>query len=332
MTNSSSHETPFRLFTLHSQKGGVGKTSLAVGIACLESITRKAQTIIVDADLTGTSICDAFGLERGSPKQEKTSRRFLNEILLADPDECLQLLMSHRRAPKTFGALGKFILSSDDSRDDSPYLMQSNPDLGAVREMVPLLPQERHLHYFAQRLHQLVVALCRVGFRTVILDLPPGLFGLSDAAMELASDGNLAGEIEDLKGVTWDAPKSLLVTSNDKADYRAALLSAAQLLKDCRKDSGGRCCPNASSDANAWLLTPIFNRVSPRRPRGEVGPMDITDAFRDVREIASTRGLLDGIESLDYATRHATAVLPLISGKMVFRVDEIGRRLVYPAS
>ncbi len=85
--------TEFRLYTLHSQKGGVGKTSLAIAIAGLERAFRGARTLLVDADLTGTCIGDAL---RKDPA-ELRPKRWLNDLLLADPDVFTELTVKPGR-------------------------------------------------------------------------------------------------------------------------------------------------------------------------------------------------------------------------------------------
>ncbi len=50
-----------RLYTIHSQKGGVGKTSIALAIAGFGAIYHNVKSLIIDADLTGTSLVDVPG-------------------------------------------------------------------------------------------------------------------------------------------------------------------------------------------------------------------------------------------------------------------------------
>ena len=60
------------LITVHSQKGGVGKTLISLYLArrLAEPTTShggELRTVLIDADLTGTSLADVLGLE--APKR-----------------------------------------------------------------------------------------------------------------------------------------------------------------------------------------------------------------------------------------------------------------------
>jgi hypothetical protein len=67
-----------RIYTIHSQKGGVGKTSIALALAGMTG-ARGKKTLIIDADMTGASVADVPGMECESGPN---SKRF-NELILA---------------------------------------------------------------------------------------------------------------------------------------------------------------------------------------------------------------------------------------------------------
>ncbi|GAH39136.1 unnamed protein product [marine sediment metagenome] len=72
------------IYTIHSQKGGAGKTSIAIAIAGLSRIFHKRKTLIIDCDLTGTSIIDLFwGVDKNNKAKENF--KYLNSLLLASP-------------------------------------------------------------------------------------------------------------------------------------------------------------------------------------------------------------------------------------------------------
>ncbi len=73
------------IYTIHSQKGGVGKTSIAIAIAGLAAIWQGKNALIIDADLTGTSLIDLPGWanSEGHPKSEEPT--YINKLILASP-------------------------------------------------------------------------------------------------------------------------------------------------------------------------------------------------------------------------------------------------------
>lgn len=117
------------IISIHSQKGGVGKTLIGLTLAYYYSI-RKKKAVFIDADLTGTSVNDIFlssGLEsnpfddfRGCVKQnfitfpEGTDYKkhiFLNHYLFANPYRFQEFLGRGKeisyRAKDTFAKYAK---------------------------------------------------------------------------------------------------------------------------------------------------------------------------------------------------------------------------------
>lgn len=56
------------LVSLHSQKGGTGKTSIALSLA-IAAQRRNLKALLVDADLSGTSIRDSIHLTSVAAEQ-----------------------------------------------------------------------------------------------------------------------------------------------------------------------------------------------------------------------------------------------------------------------
>ncbi len=54
--NQGKERTYPKIYSIHSQKGGVGKTSIALAIAGFEAVFNNKKVLLIDADLTGTSI------------------------------------------------------------------------------------------------------------------------------------------------------------------------------------------------------------------------------------------------------------------------------------
>ncbi len=125
-----------RVYTIHSQKGGVGKTSLAIAIAGWSSFKHKLETLIIDCDLTGTSLIDL--LWKGDGKQQKYQAHYLNRLLLASP-------IAFSGYEK--GDMGSaFYLPVPDSR--KLHYIPSSPVLEDIRSIVALISQENMLHFF----------------------------------------------------------------------------------------------------------------------------------------------------------------------------------------
>ncbi|KKL97070.1 hypothetical protein LCGC14_1838160 [marine sediment metagenome] len=219
----------FRLYTLHSQKGGVGKTSLAIAIAGIEALLNGRKVLLLDADMTGTCVADALGRQ----DHRESSYRYLNDMLLASPDDFLNLTRPGR-AKTTRGRWAKHILSQSVGSLAKPTfdVIASNPWLQQVRRIIPSLAQECHLHHYAGRLQDLLLTAKDLGYEVVIIDLPPGMFGLSLAAFGVAADGLL--EEEALDEAKKDAsPKiecfPIAVTTTDAVDYKALFPTVLQL-------------------------------------------------------------------------------------------------------
>ena len=47
---------PYRIYSIESRKGGVGKTTVALNLACI--LAKKGPVLLLDCDITGTSIVD----------------------------------------------------------------------------------------------------------------------------------------------------------------------------------------------------------------------------------------------------------------------------------
>ena len=82
MTHDQNNSRKFpRIYTLHSQKGGVGKTSIAIAIAGLAAFHNDKMTLIIDADFTGTSFLDIPDMIVDDKKE------YFNDFILAKPSK-----------------------------------------------------------------------------------------------------------------------------------------------------------------------------------------------------------------------------------------------------
>lgn len=294
----------FRIFTLHSQKGGGGKTSLAITIAALESTYRGSPTLLIDADLTGTCLWDALGKEQ----RKQSNYIYLNDVLEANPDENLGLLDVNKRGYVPAECKKKWkekIIFSHPVVQDVSYFsaIQSNPRLDVVREILPSLAQESFFSLYAEKLTEIVAHGYGLGYRTLVIDLPPGLCGLSEAALSLLEYNNLFGE---LHRYGFDKSKEklcfcpIVVTTNDRADYLGVFPGAWSLMNIVRKerDESEEKERNESEEVefNVWV-----NKIEPRSKKigASIDPaFDLAEMFEMLWNIESYRNRFSEEDSI----------------------------------
>jgi len=236
-----------RIYTIHSQKGGIGKTSIAIAIAGFAAIFHNKNALIIDADLTGTSLLDVLE----SPSKEQPP--YFNELILAKPDQFAKF------TPITSGELKKkshtnmsHFYQKEPNYNKICY-MPSSPHFDDILKIIPLISQEDYLHFFRHRLEDIIVTATMDQFEVIIIDHPPGLFGISTASLNMVLDQfawDLTNEkdrpaltrLEKLYRVVSNKSidKSIvahayLITTPDPSDYRALLPSFSLLLKRNRK-------------------------------------------------------------------------------------------------
>jgi len=199
------------VYTIHSQKGGVGKTSIALAKAGWSAFRGSKKTLILDADVTGTSLADLFDV--------KAEFHFLNELLLADP----RLLRQYQGHPQDLEASFCVPIASY----PNIYFMPSSPILDDIRIIVSLISQEDKLHFFQSRIKDILEMVIKNNFETIIIDTPPGLYGISKAMLEL--------KLKDTANLRF-SKQAMFLTSSDKVDYRALFSSLAKIYQDVGVD------------------------------------------------------------------------------------------------
>ncbi|MFB3886930.1 MAG: AAA family ATPase [Thermodesulfobacteriota bacterium] len=219
-----------RIYTIHSQKGGVGKTSIALALAGMAGAKGK-KTLIIDGDMTGASIADVPGMEceRGSN---------FNKLILANPNEFLQLteLGPLPKGDKRTNLEMQFCRKKIDH--ESVYFIPSSASPADVERVVPLIAQEDHLHFFRHRIEDTLAAAIRSGFQMIILDHSPGLFGFSKTALQMSLEWGLPQDKNNhrlrylLNGkMAKPSLRALLVSSFEPHDYRAVLVSLGHVME-----------------------------------------------------------------------------------------------------
>mgnify|MGYP001151621348 CR=1 FL=1 len=279
-----------KIYTIHSQKGGVGKTSIAIAIAGLSCILHKRKTLIVDCDLTGASIIDLFC---GVGKNNKTKENFkyLNSLLLATPSVFKKYENNDKNDIEK-----KYFHKISDYND--LYYIPSSPILEDIREIAGLVSQEDKLHYFQSRMEDSLKLFINRGIKTIIIDCPPGLFGLSSAMIKISNQDR------------YDK-SSLFITSSDPTDYRALIPSYSNYCSDRRDNTKinnpkfifNKCAVKKYRDP-VFLLREIFNNLSRKK------------TFPDSRTIKSE--VLEEIK--DSLQKHGPNVLPFIEGFDMFDI------------
>jgi MinD-like ATPase involved in chromosome partitioning or flagellar assembly len=279
-----------KIYTIHSQKGGAGKTSIAIAIAGLSYILHKQKTLIVDCDLTGTSIIDLFyGVDKNNKVKEKV--KYLNSLLLATPSVFNKYENNNKNdiEKEYFYKIGDY---------NDLYYIPSSPIFEDIQEIAGLISQEDKLHFFRSRMEDSLKLFINRGIKTIIIDCPPGLFGLSSAMIEISDQDK------------YDK-SSLFITSSDPTDYRALIPSYSEYCSKIRHNRQinnpkfifNKCVIGKDRDS-VFLLRKIFENLKRER------------TFLDGRTIKIE--VLNEIE--ESLKKHGPNVLPFIEGFDMFDI------------
>ncbi len=240
-----------RCFSFHSVKGGVGKSTLSTFVAY--GLARQGRDVVlIDLDLTGTSLSDVLALEaprwaedaidlRSSPGAGFFDRATtLERIRERDPREAMRLQVPF---------LNDFLLWSDPDwsteHDVVPgalsWRVKGGPGNLAVipssalpadlERIIPVIFDEEHAAFLEARIEVLLDALMPAqGERVVVIDTPPTIPGLSRSVMSLAlrlgsepkralAEDEYIPERLRANPVSWQIG---MVVSRDRQDLRAA--------------------------------------------------------------------------------------------------------------
>lgn len=244
MSNIQSKKPTFpRLYTIHSQKGGVGKTSIAIAIAGFAAIAHKKKTLIIDADLTGTSLIDIPNFSSSEDKLDKKEKFYFNDLILANPTDfgnCTPIIKSSLDKSENKQHLRPFY--HDVPGYDEISYFPASPDLSEIRKTIPLISQEDYLLFFRLRLEDIIVTAMMDGIEVIVIDHPPGLYGISTASLRMILDQNFnktknSSRLSKLiNGSEIKAPArdlschTILCTTSDPVDYKAIFPSLSMLL------------------------------------------------------------------------------------------------------
>lgn len=268
MENIQEKKTHYpRIYTIHSQKGGVGKTSIAIAIAGFANIFHNKNVLIIDADLTGASLFDM----RGWAGDEKPV--YFNDVILAKPAEFAKytLIKSLKSRDESLCERREFYQRVRNY--DGICYVPASPCFDDVLKIVPLISQEDLLHFFRHRLEDIVAASVRDQFDVIIIDHPPGLFGISTASLRMVLDQEFSIGGREGNDI---AAQAIFITTPDSTDYRALLPSFSRILEREGKilEAGGL----------GGKISMILNKVISSRKRFDP-PFEYEKILNDVKEL-----------------------------------------------
>lgn len=241
-----------RCYSFHSVKGGVGKSTLSTFLAYGLARQSSAEVVLIDLDLTGTSLSDVLALEAPRWDRDVIDLRSRPDGGFFDREETLKRI--GERAPARADGmrvpyLNDFLLWSDPDwstdRDVVPealsWRIQGAPaNLSVIpssalpvdlERIIPVIFDEEHAAFLEARLEVLLDALVpNNGERVVVIDTPPTIPGLSrsvislglrlgrDSKRALAEDDYIPARLRASR-VVWQVG---VVLSRDRQDLRAA--------------------------------------------------------------------------------------------------------------
>jgi len=297
MTHNQNNSPDFpRIYTLHSQKGGVGKTSIAIAIAGLAAIHNDKKTLIIDADFTGTSFLDIPDMIKDDKKE------YFNDFILAKPSKFEEYtpITSVKTNAKIKESKNKFCWNVPEG-DGKIFCMPGSVLVKDMKKIIPLISQEDHLRFFRHRLEDILVTATMAGFEVIIIDHSPGLLGLSKSSLFMVVDQAVShfNEERHPHGPTrldrlYRATKAnntrisayaIFVTTFDPVDYRALFPSISYFL-----DKRGAF--NSSQDFHGHLDM-IFNKAPEQKAFGQPfeALIEIPEVFEEIKTLPDDRNV-----------------------------------------
>ena len=294
MTHDQNNSRKFpRIYTLHSQKGGVGKTSIAIAIAGLAAIHYGKMTLIIDADFTGTSFLDIPDIIKVDKKE------YFNDFILAKPSEFEKYtsITSGKTKEKIEETRKKFCWNVP-AGDGKIFCMPGSALVKDMQKIIPLISQEDHLRFFRHRLEDILVTATMAGFEVIIIDHSPGLLGLSKSSLFMVVDQAVSHFNEErhphgptrldrlyrATAIGADNTRisayAIFVTTFDPVDYRALFPSISYFLD--RKGAF-----HSSQDFHGHLDV-IFNKA-PGQPFDDL--IEIPKVFEEIRTLPDDRNV-----------------------------------------
>lgn len=197
------------LISLHSQKGGTGKTSIALNLALWAKANGK-NPLFIDADLSGTSVSDSLHFKVPVEPFQNIEDYFLEVGVKREPSE----YFAHASVTDRLSQVEHTI----------PVLLGKSQ---SAQILMPLVYKENHTNYLRMRLENLINS-ARKHFQidTIVIDNSPGTWGLSQATKAIID----RGELEINSDVKFHG-RSILVSSADLNDVISCLNLLAKPAK-----------------------------------------------------------------------------------------------------
>jgi hypothetical protein len=222
-----------RLYTIHSQKGGVGKTTVSIAIAAWAAVYHKKRALIIDADMTGVSLIDIPDWKGNAEVQ------YFNDLILAKPNDFAKYgeIWFEKTANRSKDGIQKFCRRIP--KWNKIKYMPASPCFEDISKVVPLITQENFLKFFQHRLEDIIAMVIKDQYEVIIIDHPPGLHGISIASLNITcNDSNdNKGKFEHKITKKSCSSHAILTTTPDPPDYLALFPSLFCYLSGNEPDS-----------------------------------------------------------------------------------------------
>ena len=260
-----------------------------MAIAGFAAFHNDKKTLIIDADLTGTSLLDI------PETVSDHGKKYFNDFILANPSEFGKHtpVTSGQAKQKAEDTEKKFCWNIPKG-NGKIFCIPGSPLVEDMQKIVPLISQEDHLGFFRHRMEDILVTATLAGFEVIIIDHSPGLLGLSKSSLFMVVDQSVShlsdkhhshgptrlGRLYRAAANTRISAYAIFVTTFEPVDYRALFPSISHFL-----DEKGSF--KSSQDFHGHLDM-IFNKA-PEQPFEAT--FEIPEVFEKIRSLPDGRNV-----------------------------------------
>lgn len=209
---------PYRIYSIESRKGGVGKTTVALNLACI--LVKKGPVLLLDCDITGTSIVDPAKnssfwndetnvltyVDKNGKTEEMNLIRFFLERYIKGEGKARDIIKPEKLMTGKVNVIGSFLYGTPhDAAVNVGWMMDELHSYWMV-ELVQQIVKEFEGLYPDKTVH-------------VIVDNSPGYTSFNQSLHNYMYD---AGPMN---------AKFLLVSTLDSQDLQANMEAAAEISK-----------------------------------------------------------------------------------------------------